>query len=1536
MHFFIISVHNEFQMKTIIHFVCGFFLIPAFSFTLSAGNIYRYQVTEAGELNKLGTALSISGKKGWPVSPDETSVYPDIWGVKLVLFETAKRKQGEDSIFVNRYKVREIDFSSQQLAGTLPVFALDSCKLVDLSGNRISGTLPAMVLPECKTLLLSSNNFSGVLPDLNLPKIELLSVSSNEFSGQLGNFTKMPNLTTLNIEYNKFTSIASPFTHPTLTNLEYTGWSGTQISGELPMVICPSLKKLRLIGHLFSGEIPRYDLPECTELGLSDNQLTGNLPDLIMPSLEELDINYNKLSGPIGPFSGLSALKHFSARLNQFESISAQPNLPDLETLDAAKNKLSGELTNLNLPKLTRLTLSDNLLSGTVPNLNLPMLLELDLSRNNFTGQLPAFSLPSLEILNISYNKLAGAIPDFKMPKLKKLELQYNTLTGPITALNYPELTLVSMKFNQIEGPLPALNLPEATEIYLEFNKLSGNLPELYLPRVEIMFIQYNKITGPIPALTLPKVKYLDLSSNLLEGPLPSFDFPAIKELNFSDNKLAGVIPSLNLPLLTSLQLSTNKLTGFFDNNGLAALSSLGLENNLVDSIPKLRTASPNLNSAHVRRNKLHFGHIENNLDIRNFYYENQDTVEHVVESLGAVSRLVVRTPGTANKYQWMKKTGGVWTEIAGATAEAYTTVYTEGDVYACKITSTLAPKLTLYTRLGEASRCFSLAFLEFCNESGPWRSGEKNELTSNGTVVINDLVVFSGSITIDTVKLTLHADGEFYITDIPLPGGNQIGKLTLSEGKYDLKLLGKEGAITDFANATIKNYLKIAGIDFKFTDIKLVGGRKATDLKVDCKIGIPGIAGKCDDDAPPDKKAEITLKGLNLNRANGISLNEVQVENMSLYVKDFCLKKLLVKYDGKKNIIAAGLGVQLPFGEVEGGFKLEGGFLDSIGWRLEAAKPPFVLGATTIGIKGFFGHISSITNPAIEVELGGIFSDILSDNFYVVDASGRTIWPSLFEIKGAGKFMKPPLLKLPYQMNAEVTMAYDHPLTQFKVGFDGKIGTADEKKWLLTANGSYVMSLKFAQPKFGGQVAGKLDLPKFSDKFPYNWLGSMFTFPIVASTEATFVWGNSQLLHGSADFSTKDYGPFRLRYVINLAKEYGSEDFLWFETDLTVKSSKLKSGNLQMASHEMDIPENAEFAVIGIMASGQAPASTLTNPAGKSYTATSGDDKIVLSSAAGNNAAFWTISQPAKGKWMLNIQNQDNVDSIIWFVQKPAINLEIVAIQTGRTVTVTWDGSGFDPDTDIDLMLDDDQTGFDGFSVASGKAAAGTLSFVVSDSLSACRYYLFGQVSGPAQTVKAYADNPVVIPKTILMAPEFRADLDVTTGHTIVRFADNLDLHTAGYIITVASQEEGDSIYAVIARHEGTIGLDIKNYGSKSVSITSYGYNGLQGCTSTAKPIVTAVNKPGGNAGDRDEILFYPNPTTGKGTIRIHLISDEEVGIFVTDMVGRAVKSAEMANVQPGTHEFPMDLGTLPGGFYLIVMRTSRGFSTTRCVLTK
>lgn len=1517
-------------------FVC---LLLAFSVHVNGDNIYRHKIAEkdATELNKLGNSIGITGKTGWPVNSEEKENSPiDVWGVEFEHTETKKRKEGNDSIFVQYYSVLKIKLN-EGLSGTLPEIELNRCIDFNLRGNQISGTIPDLKLPVCQKLWLGFNQFSGELPDLNLPMLEVLDLEYNKLSGEIRNFTKMPELKYLNIQNNEFTSIVSEFSHPNLIELSYSGHGEKKFTGKLPAINCPNLEILGLSGHNFSGEIPNYNLPKCKSISLIYNKLTGNIPEFNLPALESLSLYSNKLSGEIPSFSGLPSLKSLDLGVNQFSSINAGINLPNLLTFDVHANVLEGELPNLKMPNLINLYGYDNKLSGKIPALNMMYLKELDLSRNNFSGELPMFNMPSLEYLNISYNKLTGAIPDFNMPLLVKYQLQYNLLSGPLPNLKMPKLTHLILKFNQIEGTLPQLNLPSLIELSLEYNKISGSLPEMTLPQVGIFNLTSNELSEPLGKLNLPKAYYIDLSYNKIKGNFPQLKIPAAKELILASNKFEGRIPKIDHPLLTSFHVTNNNFEGYFDNSGLPMLNSLGLGQNQFDSIPNLRNGSPNINSANVRNNKLKFNHIEPNIGIRNFWYSNQDSIDHYLESVGVLSRLYVKTGGTANKYQWMKKSGFSWIEIPGATSDSYTVNYVEGDVYTCKITNTIAPDLTLYSRLAKSSQCFSLGLLEFCNNSNPWKSEKKNELKATGIITINDFLNFEGSITIDTAQLNIVANGSFYFDEIPLPGMDRIGKFVLAAGEYNLRILGDSGMITEFGNSTFKELADVAGFKLKVKKVKLVGGRKAEGIEMDCKIAIPGITGKCDEDASPDQSAEVELKGLKITKS-GVSMKGVKIENMSMFVKGFCLKELLVDYNSKEDIIRAGAALQLPFGEVGGGFKLSKGFLDSIAWRLEAAKPPFVLGATTIGVKGFFGQISSITEPNIEVELGGIFTDIVSDKFYLIDASGRTIWPTLFEIKGSGKFMKPPVLNFPYQLNADVSMSYDFPLNQFKVAFDGKVGTADDKKWLMKATGDYKMSLKYPYPKYAGNLSGEIELPEMTYKFPINWLKSMFSFPIKGAANATFVWGNSQLLHGNAIFKSSKYGPFSLRFVVDLSKEYGSDDFLWFESDITIKTFKQKCGIIgKLDIEEIHIPSGVEYVVIGILSPDKASGSTLENPSGKVLSNTSETDKVVLTTSDDGREAFWTISEPKQGNWKLVLQNQGNSDSVIVFFQKKPTDFKINLQQTGKNFTVTWDGTLFTDNDTIYTMLDDDDSGFDGFAVADALANSGSMSFHLTDSLSLCKYYLFAQVSSEYQTYREYSNNYLNIEKTILMAPDnFTAVYMATSGLTEIRYPDNKDDTTVGYAISVSGTNSTDSVIAIVPNAEGSVQLYISDYQNSVIKLTAFDRNGLMGCPTATKAIITDIAQDRKETYIHENITFFPNPTNGRGTIRYTLRNQGNFEIIVLDITGRIVQKPFSGKAAAGIYDMEWHFGDLPNGIYLIILRTDSGYKTTRCILSK
>jgi len=1505
---------------------------------LDAETIYKFQVDdeEASVLNSVSDKIvGLSSKKGWPVQTGERDVMPNPEGVLFIHTETNKRKEGLDSIIVLKYKVLEFRLNGQEFSGTLPDIKFEKCTLFSVTQTKISGSIPNLILPNCVEIDLRINEFSGEIPnlklnnleildlgsnkltgalkDLELPGLKVLHLDNNRLAGEIINFTKMPILEDLWINYNLFSSIDSKFSHPKIKILEYLVAYGdtTMLSGQMPQFNCPELEKLFIPNSKLTGSISGLKLPNCKSISLYSNNLTGEIPNFQMPFLESLYLMFNSFSGEVPSFEGC----------------------PNLKVINLNNNELTSINPSFNPGKLENLSIKSNMLTGSILALNIPTLRILDLSDNNLSGVLPVFILPALEELNLKNNKITGDLPELDMPNLRIFNMENNSLNGKISNFNSKNLETLNLSLNfWIKGPLPAFDLPKLKELII-VGDIEGSLPVMNLPVAKKIILSGNNMSGELPPIDYPKVEYFNLASNNFTGNIPSVNLPAAVEFSLSSNKLSGKIPSLNLPNVTTINLYNNQFVGGFDNGVYPSLKSLSIYNNDLDTLTNLKSKYPNLNTLQVQKNKFQFNHIELNLGVTNLTYSPQDSIYHYKQSLGVLTRFYVLTGGSQNQYQWRKKgVNSTWVDIPNATQSSYTTTFIKGDEYCCKVTSPLAPKLTLYSKLAEEPSCIALGMFDICNESGEWGNGEKNELVATGKVKINDFINFEGAFTVDTMKLSVKANGSFYLTEIPLPGGSQIGRFNLAEGEYELSLLGDSGVITNFLNGKIKEYSKIAGIDLKIEKLKLLGGRSANGVGLDIKLGIPGIAGKCDGISDDDANAEVTLKGLKIS-TNGFSMDGVKIENMSMFIKDFCIKKLEAGYDREKNEISAAADIQLPFGQVAGGFKLIDGLIDSIGWRLEATKPPFVLGTTTIGVKGFFGHISSITQPAIEVELGGIFGDIISDDLYTVDASGRTIWPTLFEVKGDGKFMRPPKLGLPYQLNSAVTMTYDHPLSQFKVGFDGKIGTSDEKEWLMTAQGEFKISAKTSPPKFAGTLTGEMSLPKFGDGFPYSWLESIAPFPLKGSTNATFVWGNTHLLHGDVSFKLKTFGTFKLKYVADLSKRYGSEDFLWFETDVSLTSKSLRSAS-DVVLQEVVIPVNTEYAVIRVSGKTDLPVSGLVNPSGKKIAGTSETDNVLNSNSSAGKEAYWTLLNPVPGKWNVEIQNKAVDDSVFVYLKKAESDFSINLSQTGNTVTVTWDKTLFGQGYNIYLMLDEDNQNFDGFSVAEGLANTGSLTFELSNQLNSCSYYLFAQVQGAKETYSKYAKEKLINTKSILIPPvDVSANFDSNTNLTKVRYSDNLDLNTVGYIITVRDSMGRDSVYAVVNRKNGSIDLNIKDASKCTFYFTSYGENGLMGCPSEPELISGLFDV---TVDEVESISVYPNPVRDFATISFYHKYNEHYDINITDITGRIVAKPASGLSNAGINNIEWNTGKLQNGIYLIVLKTGSEFKTVKCILRK
>jgi len=86
--------------------------------------------------------------------------------------------------------------------------------------------------------------------------------------------------------------------------------------------------------------------------------------------------------------------------------------------------------------------------------------------------------------------------------------------------------------------------------------------------------------------------------------------------------------------------------------------------------------------------------------------------------------------------------------------------------------------------------------------------------------------------------------------------------------------------------------------------------------------------------------------------------------------------------------------------------------------------------------------------------------------------------------------------------------------------------------------------------------------------------------------------------------------------------------------------------------------------------------------------------------------------------------------------------------------------------------------------------------------------------------------------------------------------------------------------------------------------------------------------------APERGIIEFFPNPSTGRGTIRFTQQKEGWCDITVYDLSGRQAGQSERIFFPAGTHEQAWDFGGLPNGIYIIRLQTTSEVITQKVIL--
>lgn len=401
---------------------------------------------------------------------------------------------------------------------------LKNLQLLDISSNKFVNY--PEVINYCTNLLqidISYNKIHEIPDSINkLTKLAKLNLSNNRIN-RIGNLSSLINLRTLNLRYNRITSLESKASN--LQNLFLTNNRLCQFQDNLSKLRTLEIQENPITHLSYNGDFLEF----MTSLSLNKAKLSSLPADLLkkLPNLEKLEINDNNLTQLPSEFCQMTRLVYLSVAKNKLESFPEEIFLlRSLKILDAHSNNLRRLPVGLKNIELTKLNVSSNLLTSIVQDLNDPTdcfipqdcnlaqsLLFFNGADNNFTD---AFwkvinNFTNLKILNVSYN---------------------NFMT------------------------LGESNLENLTELYLSGNNwttLPGE-PFLKLKSLKVLMLNGNNLLSlPAELSLLRQLSVLDVGSNQLKYNISNFHYDwnwrentELKYLNFSGNKRFEIKSALN------------------------------------------------------------------------------------------------------------------------------------------------------------------------------------------------------------------------------------------------------------------------------------------------------------------------------------------------------------------------------------------------------------------------------------------------------------------------------------------------------------------------------------------------------------------------------------------------------------------------------------------------------------------------------------------------------------------------------------------------------------------------------------------------------------------------------------------------------------------------------------------------------------------------------------------------------------------------------------------------------------------------------
>jgi hypothetical protein len=608
----------------------------------------------------------------------------------------------------------------------------------------------------------------------------------------------------------------------------------------------------------------------------------------------------------------------------------------------------------------------------------------------------------------------------------------------------------------------------------------------------------------------------------------------------------------------------------------------------------------------------------------------------------------------------------------------------------------------------------------------------QTNVFTLSGNVQANDIVHFTGTVTIDLGDLSVSGNGRVYLTNIP----NFSSDVDLYNGVFSYDVPNNTSELIAVGIDEANELLSMANLPVYIDNIEVLGD----GINIVGEVKFPELFGFI--------RGEVTQ--LRITQSQGleligtISLAEIQSTGFTLKNINFAFNTIDDEFSGsgeiETSLFEAGANVSI----VSTG-------IDEVGMFLSLTNPK-PLGTTGLALSGLNGNISNIQshpNPPMIITIGasltpvGVptdiveFSDVSLTYQFGTSLSGNGIFMVLgTETASAGFEVREGLFKINAQIDfysvvnaaieagivanqnnsidvfARFTAAVTIPQLDFGFPF-GWVSTG------LNAGLSLPLTVAdFDNVLFNSTLSGKGELLQ---EYKFSYLLTYSDGTIHKEFAKNFSLFNQDVFRGDGTIKLEYLSPSRQ------LSDWNSHEYNRFEGQSLIinpenyRNSRDVSNNL---IQDFILPNTIETLVVRVVLEDNSavPEVYLTTPGGEIINPDNIDDfdNAIYTLNDDNNGAYYTIKNAAAGVWLITMVDNgvNHLADIFGTNNEPGIIINGIQ-KTGNSVEVSWVDYNPDYNGQISLFYDYDNDGIDGSLIVSGISeddATDSYTFDVSD----------------------------------------------------------------------------------------------------------------------------------------------------------------------------------------------------------------------------